>query len=699
MKLAQGRRLQSTTSSDSTVLQREGGLQVEYVASGSEYGDQTVLAVEDRPDDSGASTSAASGQTEIELAVVPITHICGDRRRSSAESCDDGNTASLDGCDSLCRTESGWRCTSSNPYGSGIGGIYTCEPLCGDGLRVGGENCDDGAQADGDGCSAACVEETGWKCTGGSVRSSDNCTTVCGDGLRAGVEVCDDGNRVDFDGCSMDCDAIEEGFTCGDGGPASADMCQACDSSCATCRGASQISCTSCAASSPFRSGWQRGFACVADCTPLGAWGQASTPPVCSPCSPLCGTCSGPDSTQCLSCDVASVTPFLQSSQCVAQCNENAYALMLQDTGMCMPCDTTCKECSGPSSTDCSSCSSSFPFFQRVPFQSGACVAACDSGSFADEHNACTECHYTCGTCSGAVPDACTSCEHGSTLTDGICVSKCPDSSYYTEDESCAACYHSCLACSGPGAGDCIACGSDAALYNGTCLEECPGGFYVSSSGRCVPCDASCSLCSGPSSTSCTSCRDGAFKHFGECRTSGCPSSYFANVVTRTCQRCYGACASCDGPSQSDCLSCSWLTPLLFERACYNVCPTHSYRDGSVCKLCHEDCASCSSYGVCTSCRQESRIPHLVAGGCTCRDGFRQASTSCDEINECGEGTHDCFSAKSCINTAGGYQCRCSRGYIGDGRLCEDTNEVHTWSLPTTTTGHLLLTRHIAYMY
>lgn len=44
------------------------------------------------------------------------------------------------------------------------------------------------------------------------IRRQD-CQTVCGDGLRAGWEECDDGNEVDGDGCSSMC-VVEEGWTC-----------------------------------------------------------------------------------------------------------------------------------------------------------------------------------------------------------------------------------------------------------------------------------------------------------------------------------------------------------------------------------------------------------------------------------------------------------------------------------------------------
>jgi cysteine-rich repeat protein len=61
---------------------------------------------------------------------------------SSAEQCDDGNNASGDGCSSACQPE-------NDP-----------NAVCGDGVVVAGEACDDGNSIAGDGCAADCTMET-----------------------------------------------------------------------------------------------------------------------------------------------------------------------------------------------------------------------------------------------------------------------------------------------------------------------------------------------------------------------------------------------------------------------------------------------------------------------------------------------------------------------------------------------------------
>jgi cysteine-rich repeat protein len=276
----------------------------------------------DQSEDALLSTVAAAangtGTDEEAVAVVPVVHVCGNGIRSTAEACDDNNTAGGDGCDALCRIEEGFACVSSIAVGSGIGGVDTCAPICGDGRRVTwgplAEGCDDNSTVGGDGCGPTCVVETGFSCSGGSFTTLSSCAEVCGDGLRVGSEVCDDGNRLSLDGCAGDCATIEDGYTCSGGSNATADTCVRCDGSCATCSGPTAADCLSCSSTHPFSN---LPDACVADCTPLGKYAAAAPSGssqalqgVCAPCNEDCGTCSGPNSTHCLTCTSA-LTPFL----------------------------------------------------------------------------------------------------------------------------------------------------------------------------------------------------------------------------------------------------------------------------------------------------------------------------------------------------------------------------------------------------
>ena len=76
----------------------------------------------------------------------------------------------------------------------------TCIAICGDGLRLDTEQCDDSNIINGDGCSSTWIIESNFKCSGGSSTAKDTCTANCGDGIRIGAEECDDGNIINGDG-------------------------------------------------------------------------------------------------------------------------------------------------------------------------------------------------------------------------------------------------------------------------------------------------------------------------------------------------------------------------------------------------------------------------------------------------------------------------------------------------------------------
>jgi len=130
---------------------------------------------------------------------------CGDFVVSLDETCDDGNTIDGDGCNSVCGVEKGWVCER-------IRGTL-CDPIHGDGMVVGNEQCDMGNMT---GISPGCSSESqilpGFYCKT-SFPFSSTCWSVCGDAKKSSTEACDDGNIDNGDGCSSSC-SIESGWTC-----------------------------------------------------------------------------------------------------------------------------------------------------------------------------------------------------------------------------------------------------------------------------------------------------------------------------------------------------------------------------------------------------------------------------------------------------------------------------------------------------
>lgn len=107
-------------------------------------------------------------QSRCEMIDLPA--ICGDGVLIAPEECDDGNTRNRDGCSSACRRETGFVCE---------GGV--CEKLCGNAVidTDAKEHCDDGNEVSGDGCSAVCQVEVGWECRV-SLFGSSICVSMCG---------------------------------------------------------------------------------------------------------------------------------------------------------------------------------------------------------------------------------------------------------------------------------------------------------------------------------------------------------------------------------------------------------------------------------------------------------------------------------------------------------------------------------------
>jgi fibro-slime domain-containing protein len=208
-------------------------------------GDHVIEAPETCDDGNNTDGDGCSATCTLEcgwecpMGAVCRAAKCGDGMVAGKEQCDDGNNTNGDGCSANCTLESkpvgvaeGWLCTSpvvavataadGGTDGGADGGApaackgpTTCATTnCGNKIVEGSEQCDDGNQLTGDGCSPFCRLEPTCPVGGGP------CTTACGDGLllpidKANGQECDDGNTVDGDGCSSTCKQ-EDGFLCTD---------------------------------------------------------------------------------------------------------------------------------------------------------------------------------------------------------------------------------------------------------------------------------------------------------------------------------------------------------------------------------------------------------------------------------------------------------------------------------------------------
>ena len=175
--------------------------------------------------DDGNSSNGDGCSSICTTETQPPTPVCGDGTLDNGEQCDDGNVEEGDGCDSSCNEEAKWKIChyegsevynvieiSVNAHGhdghlndvipvldfneDGVINEDDCiitppTPVCGNEQLESGEECDDGNQTPGDGCSSTCTIETP--------------TPVCGDGNVDQGEECDDGNQTPGDGCDATC--------------------------------------------------------------------------------------------------------------------------------------------------------------------------------------------------------------------------------------------------------------------------------------------------------------------------------------------------------------------------------------------------------------------------------------------------------------------------------------------------------------
>lgn len=463
-------------------------------------------------------------------------------------------------------------------------------------------------------------------------------------------------------------------FTCPSGyyGDSSSRKCLRCHQSsfspysCATCSAGSSADCLSCNTGSYLYSNGS----CIYPC-PKGYWGRES-PRECVLCyqssvSPFsCGTCTlGFESNQCTSCDPPY---YLHTGQCLDQCPSGYWG---NSNATCQKCWTSsvfpysCMTCSGGGNSECLNCNSNFYLLN------GQCYKPCPNGFWGDDSSgACQPCwsdivgpFFSCATCNGGENDKCLSCNSGTFLHLGQCLSSCPSTRYWADSISntCQPCWSSsiapfsCLTCDSPSSSSCFTCDPGYFLYpspRGQCLQTCPDGYWPNpSTNACDTCwinavvntdPYSCETCIGGGySDQCSSCFAGSFLHpntGGQC-ISSCPSGFWQDTYTRTCQPCWSSssppytCATCYGSRDTNCLSCHDGS-FLHQGQCINPCPDGYWSDTSVreCKPCWSSttspfsCKTCDAKydSNCLSCNIGTFQYPMGYGRCIdiCPDGF-----------------------------------------------------------------------------
>src|SRR5690606_25793115 len=109
-------------------------------------------------------------------------------------------TADTDGCDSNCTVEAGWTCA--------VEGNACVASSCGDDELAGVEECEPGQTTPGAACLSDCTVDSAYACAD-AVGNARNCVLIEGacnnDGVLDLGEQCDDGNNDLGDGCTPFC--------------------------------------------------------------------------------------------------------------------------------------------------------------------------------------------------------------------------------------------------------------------------------------------------------------------------------------------------------------------------------------------------------------------------------------------------------------------------------------------------------------
>ncbi|KAG2466459.1 FRAS1 protein, partial [Polypterus senegalus] len=207
---------------------------------------------------------------------------------------------------------------------------------------------------------------------------------------------------------------------------------------------------------------------------PVGSLTVSTEGECCPHCKPVkchsdCLTCSqNPEH-----CEICMDEQMkLQNGDCVQTCDSGFY----ESGRICKACKETCATCLNE--FECESCE------EGLWMKYGKCVPDCGEGFYADYRGYCSHCHPSCKECKGPSVSDCTTCHPLAILVNGHCTTSCLEGQYLNDVGYCIACNGQCLTCDS--AQTCTSCkDSTKVLLFGECQYEiCAPQYYLDISTR-----------------------------------------------------------------------------------------------------------------------------------------------------------------------------------------------------------------------
>jgi proprotein convertase subtilisin/kexin type 5 len=268
-------------------------------------------------------------------------------------------------------------------------------------------------------------------------------------------------------------------------------LCVACAPQCATCS-LITTNCTKCLTISGVTAVYLQNSNCVQTCMTGTCPQTAASGNLCLSCDPSCSSCLGPLSTSCTACTTYLAIVYYKdpaNPTCSTSCPSGYFGVSANNT--CSQCQAGCSSCQ-INSTYCQGCQNvgSIPYY----LINNLCLNVCPNDYYPNG-NLCSACHIQCATCTGPSTSQCSSCNNATVggvftqyylaIRTSICSQFCPQGQYIDAGfpNSCQQCSSLCVYCFG-NANNCTngTCPYGYFFYINTCISVCFSGTYGNSS-------------------------------------------------------------------------------------------------------------------------------------------------------------------------------------------------------------------------